>query len=458
MYADRAAARVRLCHSDCRVCTSRATQVSTAPRPKSADELHGLVRRLFPILRSITGDGVRETLRILREWVPLAIEEVRSGTPVLDWTVPPEWRARAAHLTAPDGRRLADLADHTLHLVSYSVPFRGRIGLAELRPHLHSLPERPDHIPYRTSYYREDWGFCLPHRVVETLPKGDYEVVIETELVDGALSYGELALAGERDDEVLFSTHVCHPSLANDNLSGVAVMAALAAELAARPRRRLSYRFLFVPGTIGAITWLARNEATAGRIRHGLVAAGLGDAGPFHYKRSRRGDATIDRAVPAALAGLDERLVVEDFVPFGYDERQYNSPGFALDVGSLTRTPWGRYPEYHTSGDDLDFVSGAQLAGALAAYRAVVDLLEGNEVFRNLSPKGEPMLGRRGLYRSLGGDEAGRERELALLWVLNLSDGAHDLLAIAERSRLPFARLREAADRLLAAGLLAPIS
>lgn len=424
-------------------------------RTTTGAELHGLAARLYPIPRSITGDGVRRTLDLLSEWVPLARVEVPSGTPVLDWTVPREWRLRAAYLVAPDGRRFADVAVHNLHLLNYSAPFRGRLSLAELKPHLFSLPDRPELIPYRTSYYRETWGFCLPHRELEALPEGEYEVVVDTELFDGALSYGELALAGDSEREMLLATHTCHPSLANDNLSGLVVMAALARELAARPRRRLSYRFLFAPGTIGAITWLARNEAKTPKIAHGLVAAGLGDGGGFHYKRSRRGDAPIDRAVPFALAGIGEPVEIEDFVPFGYDERQYNSPGFALPVGSLTRTPWGRYPEYHTSADDLDFIRPEPLERSLAAYRAVVDLLDGNATYRNRSPKGEPMLGRRGLYRPIGGDDGGRERELALLWVLNLSDGVHDLLSIAERARLPFSRIREAADRLLEADLLA---
>jgi aminopeptidase-like protein len=427
-------------------------------RPASGEELHQLAARLFPLLRSITGEGVRRTLELLSEWVPLERVEVPTGTPVLDWTVPREWKVRAAYLVGPDGRRFADVATHTLHLLNYSAPFRGRLPLESLRSHLHSLPDRPDAIPYRTSYYQERWGFCLPHRIVEALPEGDYEVVVDTELAEGALTYGELLLAGESEREVLFSAHLCHPSLANDNLSGVVVLAALARELAARPRRRLSYRFLFAPGTIGAIAWLARNEAGVARIAAGLVAAGLGDGGAFHYKRTRRGDATIDRAVPVALAGLGETVEVEPFSPFGYDERQYNSPGFDLPVGSLTNTPWGRYPEYHTSADDLSFVRPEHLARSLAAYRAVADLLEGNASYWNLSPRGEPMLGRRGLYRTLGGDDSGREGELALLWVLNLSDGAHDLLSIAERARLPFAAIRHAADALLEAELLAPVA
>ncbi len=419
------------------------------------DELHALATRLFPIPRSITGEGVRRSLALLAERIPLAIHEVPSHTPVFDWTVPREWTLRAAHLTAPDGRRVADAARRNLEVLGYSAPFRGRLSLEELRPHLFSLPDRPDRIPYRTSYYKEQWGFCLPHRVVESLPPGDYEVVVDTELTDGSLTYGELHLPGDSVEEVLFSCHCCHPSLANDNLSGMVVATLLAERLAARPRRRLSYRFLFVPGTIGAIVWLARNEEKLGRIRHGLVMAGLGAPGSFHYKRTRRGDAPIDRIVPRALAALGETLEIEPFVPFGYDERQYNSPGIALDVGCLTRTPYGRYPEYHTDADDLDFIRPEALEGALAAYTAVVDLLEGEERFLNLSPKGEPQLGRRGLYRAIGGDDAGRERELALLWVLNLSDGKYSLLDVAERSGLPFPRLREAADALLEVGLLA---
>jgi aminopeptidase-like protein len=429
--------------------------MSTPPASLShGAALHALAARLYRIPRSIAGPGVRETLAVLGEHAPLAIGEIASGTPVLDWIVPREWILRSATLTAPDGRVVADAAVHNLHVLNYSVGFRGTVTLAELRPHLHSLPDRPDRIPYRTSYYREDWGFCLPHRIVETLREGDYEVAIDAEHADGALSWGEVLLPGESSDEVLLSTHCCHPQLANDNLSGLVVMTALAAELVARPRRRYSYRFLFVPGTIGAISWLATHESEARRIRHGVVAAGLGDGGAFHYKRSRRGDAPIDFAVPRALRALGEEPVIEPFVPFGYDERQYNSPGFALPVGALTRTPWGRYPEYHTDADDLDFVRPGHLERSLAVYRAVVDALEGREVYLNLSPKGEPMLGRRGLYRSLGGDEAGRERELALLWVLNLGDGEHDLASVAERAGMPLERVRAAAEALVAAGLL----
>ncbi|QQR76121.1 MAG: DUF4910 domain-containing protein [Holophagales bacterium] len=418
--------------------------------------MHDFAARLFPIPRSLTGDGVRATLLALRELVPLSFHEVPSGTQVFDWTVPQEWNLRRAVLRGPDGTVVADSDERNLQVVGYSTPVRTRLPLAELRPRLHSLPDRPDWIPYRTSYYRETWGFCLPHRVVEALPEGDYDVEIDATLESGSLSYGELFLPGSSDDEVLVSCHVCHPSLANDNLSGIAVSTFLARELARR-ERRLGYRFLWIPGTIGSITWLARNEAAVGRVRHGLVLANLGDPGSFHFKRSRRGTTELDRAVGVALRDIGEPFVLEEFVPFGYDERQYCSPGFDLAVGLLSRTPWGRYPQYHTSADDLSFIRPEALSGSLAACLKIVELLEKNLRYRNLNPRCEPQLGKRGLYRTLGGDDSGRERELALLWTLSLSDGEHDLLTISERSKLPFARLAEAAAALVDAQLLEPL-
>ncbi len=420
----------------------------------SVEEMIRFIAEAYPICRSITGDGLRRTLALIRERIPLDVHEVPSGTPVFDWTVPKEWSIRDAWIKDPGGNKVVDFQTHNLHVLNYSVPVHARLSLEELKEHLFTLPDKPDVIPYRTSYYKEAWGFCLSHHQLLALGEGEYEVFIDSTLEDGSLTYGELLLAGETEREVLLSTHVCHPSLCNDNLSGIAVMTWLAQALQARPRRRYSYCFLFIPGTIGSITWLARNEERAGRIAHGLVAANLGDAGWFHYKRSRRGDAEIDRAVLEVLRASGEDFKVEDFVPFGYDERQYNSPGFNLAVGSLTRTPYGRYPEYHTSADNLDFVKPEALEGSLRTYLAVVDVLEGNRRYLNLNPKCEPQLGRRGLYRSIGGDDAGRARELALLWVLNLSDGEHDLLAVAERSGIRFAAVREAADALLEAGLL----
>ncbi|MGB6992983.1 MAG: DUF4910 domain-containing protein [Thermoanaerobaculia bacterium] len=431
--------------------TSNIRELSVAG---SADEMRRLMTELFPICRSITGDGVRRTLEIVRRLVPLEVIEVPSGTAVFDWTVPDEWNIRDAYIKGPDGEKVVDFGEHNLHVVGYSVPIRQTMPLDELEKHLHSLPEQPELIPYRTSYYNEIWGFCLSHARRASLEEGEYEVVIDSSLEPGHLTYGELVLPGEREEEILISCHVCHPSLANDNLSGLAVAVFLAKALEAA-ERRFTYRFLFIPGTIGSITWLARNEETSQRIRAGLVAANLGDPGSFHYKRSRQGDTEIDRAVQVALRDTGEEYRVEDFVPFGYDERQYCSPGFDLAVGSLTRTPWGQYPEYHTSADNLELVTDDSLQGSLEMYLEVVQILEQNRRFRNLNLKCEPQLGKRGLYGSLGGGTEGRDQQLARLWVLNLSDGEHTLLDIAERSGMSFARVAEAAEALLAAELLA---
>jgi len=415
--------------------------------------MHALAADLYPICRSITGDGVRRTLARLQEEIPLEVHELPTGTPVLDWTVPREWNIRDAWIEGPGGERVVDFADSNLHVVSYSTPVRRRLSLAELRPHLHSLPEQPELIPYRTSYYRETWGFCLPHALLETLPEGDYEVCVDSSLEDGHLTWGELLLEGEEEGEVLISCHVCHPSLANDNLSGIAVATALAGELAQR-RRRHSFRFVFIPATIGSIAWLAQNEPRLPAIRHGLVLSILGGPGPLTWKRTRRGDAAVDHAVEHVLEHLGDPFDVRDFHPFGYDERQYCSPGFDLPVGCLTRTPYGEFPEYHTSADDLSFVRPEHLAGALDALRSVIDVLEGDRAYVNLSPKGEPQLGRRGLYCNTGGSSERKVDQLALLWVLNQSDGSHSLLDIARRARMPFAAIEDAAAALRDAGLL----
>ncbi len=429
-------------------------------RDEAADlreDLWDFVLAAAPLARSLTGNGVRRTLRLFPEELGLEIHEIPTGTEVLDWTVPREWNLERAWIRDPHGTTVVDTRDHLLHVVGYSTPIQTSISLGELQNHLHSLPDQPDLIPYRTSYYKETWGFCLPHRQREALMEGDYEVLIDSTLEPGALSYGEIFLPGAEDTEFLISTHVCHPAMANDNLSGIAVSLGLARILAAREDRRFGYRFVFVPGTLGSISWLARNRKTVGRIGHGLVAANLGDPGAFHYKRSRRGNATIDRAVERVLADRGLADHITDFVPFGYDERQYCSPGFDLPVGLLSRTPWGQYPQYHTSADDLDFISSQRLAESVSLYLDVIDVVEANRCYRNLAPHGEPQLGRRGLYRSLGGDDRGRERELALLWLLNLSDGDHDLLAIAERSNQAWDLLSEARDNLLAADLLEPL-
>ena len=416
-------------------------------------EMHALIARLYPLCRSITGDGVRKTLEILNDVIPVRVHEVPSGTPVLDWTVPREWNIRDAYVKAPDGRRLVDFQASNLHVVSYSVPVRARMTLKELRPRLHTRPDFPEAVPYRTSYYTETWGFCLSQRQLEAMPEGDYDVMIDASLEPGSLSYGEAYLEGSTDDEVLISCHVCHPSLANDNLSGIALVAFLARALASVPRR-YSYRFLFIPGTIGSIAWLARNEERVGRVKHGLVIAGVGAAGPFTYKRSRRGDAEVDRAAVHVLRHQAGEFAIQEFSPYGYDERQFCSPGFNLPIGCFMRVPHGEYREYHTSADDLSLVTPEALAASLRTSRAIVDVLEGNVRYMNQNPKGEPQLGKRGLYRAVGGDVDRHSRELGMLWVLNLSDGHHTLLDIADRANLAFENIRSVAATLAEHGLL----
>lgn len=418
--------------------------------------IHALAADLYPICRSITGQGLRETLAIIKERIPLEITEVPTGTAVFDWTVPKEWNIRDAYIADARGRRVVDFQKCNLHAMNYSVPVRRTMPLSELRSHLFTIPDHPDWIPYRTSYYKETWGFCLSHSRMLALEDGMYEVRIDSTLAEGHLTYGEYYIPGRTSDEVLISCHICHPSLANDNLSGLSVAVALAELLGGRTLR-YSYRFLFIPGTIGAITWLAGNRDRVDRIRHGLVLTCLGDAGGFHYKKSRRGDAVIDRVVEHVLRHGGEPYEVLDFSPYGYDERQYGSPGFNLAVGCLMRSVWGQFPEYHTSADNLDFVQPRQLARSLCVCASIVDLLENNYCYRNQSPYCEPQLGKRGLYRSSGGEGIGIET-MAQLWVLNLSDGEHSLLDIAERAKIPFRFVSEAADRLLQAGLLSVLS
>jgi aminopeptidase-like protein len=425
----------------------------TALDHEAGTELHEFVSDLFPICRSITGDGLRETLRRIGDRVPLELREVPTNTQVFDWTIPREWNIRDAYVKDGEGRRVVDFAASNLHVVNYSVPVDLRLPLSELREHLATIPERPDWIPYRTSYYREDWGFCLSHDSLLSLEEGEYEVRIDSTLEDGSLTYGECYLPGDEEAEVLISAHVCHPSLANDNLSGVAVATFVARALAAM-RRRLSYRFVFVPGTIGAIAWLHANQEQVARIRHGLVLTCTGDAGHITYKRSRRGRADIDRAVAHVLAHSGEPFELVDFSPDGYDERQYCSPGFDLPVGCFMRTQHGRFPEYHTSADNLEFVRPAALADSLRKVLAAVSVLEGNATYTNLNPHGEPQLGRRGLRGSVGGRVDTSLGDLALRWVLNLSDGGHSLLDVAERSGIEFGAIRAAADALLEHELL----
>jgi aminopeptidase-like protein len=425
-------------------------------QPDIGYEMYRLIAELFPICRSITGNGVRETLRIIGRHIPVEVHNVPTGTQVFDWTVPREWNITDAYVKNSRGERVIDFQVSNLHVVNYSVPVKKRMSLAELRPHLFTLPDYPDWIPYRTSYYNENWGFCLSHDQLMELRDEEYEVCIDSSLEPGFLTYGECILPGESSDEVLISCHVCHPSLANDNLSGITLALFLAKHLS-NVKRRYSYRFIFIPGTIGSITWLSQHEAHTSRIKHGLVLASVGAGDKLTYKKSRRGNAEIDQAVLNVLRHSGSSYDILDFSPYGYDERQFCSPGFDLPVGCFMRTPNGSFAQYHTSADNLDFVQPLLLAESFALALTIVSLLDDNRVYNNQNPKCEPQLGKRGLYRKIGGVEGGVD-ELALLWVLNLSDGTHSLLDIAERSGCAFDTIKRATDTLLDHHLLKSIS
>jgi len=404
-----------------------------------------LIEKLYPICRSITGDGNRKTLRHVQEIIPLKIHEVPSGTSVYDWTVPKEWNIRDAYIKDKSGVRIVDFKKSNLHVVNYSVPVHTTLPLEELKKNIFTIPDKPDWIPYRTSYYHETWGFCLSHKQFEELEDGEYEVFIDSTLDNGYLTYGEYTIQGQTQDEVLFSVHICHPSLCNDNLSGIGMATYLAKHLSLQKQLRYSYRFLFIPGTIGSIVWLHQNESHVHRIKHGLVITLVGDSGRMTYKKSRQATAEIDRAVVQVLKDSKKPYDVIDFFPYGYDERQYCSPGFNLPVGCLMRTPHGKYPEYHTSADNVIFIKADKLSDSFKKYNSVIDILESNHRYKNKNPKCEPQLGKRGLYKKIGGRNDKDTVQMALLWVLNLSDSNNDLLSIAERSGLPFDQIAEAA-------------
>ncbi len=428
----------------------------TVAAQTSGNALHALAAELYPICRSITGDGVRRSLAILSRHVPIAITEIPSGTQVFDWEVPLEWNIEDAAVFGPNGERVIDFQAHNLHLVSYSEPVAQTLPLRDLDARLHSLPDQPAWIPYRTSYYRRTWGFCLSHSARQALAPGDYRVEIRSSLAPGSLTYGEIVIPGRSQEEVLFFTHVCHPSLANDNAAGMAVASSLASWVASEPRR-YTYRFVFAPGTIGSLCWLKRNERRLGRVRAGLVLGLLGDPGSLTYKLSRSGETETDAVASYMLGKADRSGRVIPFSPYGYDERQLCSPGFNLPVGRLTRSVNGGYSQYHTSADDLTLIKPECLEHSLEACRLFVQVLDDNRRYVNLHPKGEPRLGKRGLYGATGGMSPA-EREHAMLWVLNQSDGSKSTLDISLRSGLDFSLLRDASSQLSEAGLLRELS
>ena len=423
-------------------------------------QIYDLIARLFPICRSQTGEGTRESLRMLRELIPVELHEVPSGTPVLDWEVPQEWNISDAWIADSSGKRVVDFQKSNLHVVNGSQPIRATLPWSELKTHLITLPEQPDLVPYRASFFGNGWGFCLSQKQFDALDdqsEREYEVCIDASRTDGSLTLGEFFIPGQSESEILLSTHTCHPSLANDGLSGMALAAFIGQWLQSRPRR-YSYRLLFAPATIGAITWLALNELELSRIRHGLVLSCLGDPGRFNYRRTRQGQTEIDRTVAEVMTDLAVPFQQHDFEPFGYDQRQFCSPGFDLPVGCLMRTPNGEYPEYHTSADNLNLVTPGALGRSFEVITRIIKRLEENysEAYINVRPKGEPRLGKHGLYHAFGSRPDAAELQNALLWVLNLSDGKHSLSDIAHRSNCPQDRLTEAAHLLVEHGFLNP--
>ncbi len=463
------------------------------------DRMYQFACQMFPWHRSIMGAGVRRTLEAIGQHIPLQIRSVPSGTDVLGWKIPDEWVIRNAFVHDELGQTVIDYQRSNLHVVNYSTPVDRRMTWDELKPHLHTLPDRPDWIPYRTSYFQQTWGFCLSHHDFERIAASgqrEYHVRIDAEFKPGTLEYGELVLPGRRQDEMLFTTHICHPSLANDNLSSIVVLTELAKQLAAETEREFTQRFLFAPATIGAITWLAINRHNAHRIRAGLVLANLGDSGSFHYKQSRQGDALIDRIASKVIDRQPVKTQTREFTPFGYDERQYCSPGFNLPMGRLTRTPNDEYPQYHTSADDLSLISPSALAESLSMCfdiateftqaamnvsnwrtsscasseiaRDLKDLsknaasqrpFELDQRFLNTHPECEPPLGVYGLYRGYGQSNNFVDQQLfqqAVLWVLNYSDGLHSLADIQQISHLDIDVVQRSTERLLECGLLRP--
>lgn len=410
-------------------------------------EIEKYFDRLFPICRSITGNGVRETLKIISELVPLKIDEIPSGTSVFDWIIPKEWNISDAYITTPDGRKICDFKKHNLHVVNYSVPVHKKISFDELKLHLHTLPSKPDAIPYVTSYYKENWGFCIAYNEYKTLPQqGNYEVFIDSSLADGSLTYADCVLEGESKEEILLSTYICHPSMANNELSGPLVAMFLYQKLSQLSKRKYTYRFVFIPETIGALTYLNKyGEHLKKYCKAGYVITCIGDRGIFHYKQSKYGNTLADKAAIHTLKYSRKPFRVLPFYPGGSDERQYCSPAFNLPVGSLMRTPYREYPEYHTSLDNKGFISFKALSESVEMYFEIIQTLELNDKYINQYPYGEPQLSKRGLY--IG--ELNRDEVMQMMYILQYSDGSNDLIDIAERIKIKVNDLSKVVDLLI---------
>jgi len=416
-------------------------------------EIYSFIEKLFPICRSITGNGTRKTLELIKQHIPIEINDIPSNTKVFDWNVPKEWNIIDAYVKNSKGEKIIDFKISNLHILQYSISIHKKIFLDELKNHLYTLEEYPNWIPYKTSYYQENWGFCMSYKQFQTLEDDEYEVFIDSTLENGSLTYGELFFKGEIEDEILFSTYICHPSMCNDNLSGVSLLTFLAKTLIDK-KTKYSYRFLFIPETIGAISWLAKNENNVHKMKYGVVATCVGDSGQLTYKKTKQGNTLIDKIVEKILVDSRDSYEIVDFFPTGSDERQFSSPGFNIPVGSLVRTLYGKFPEYHTSADNMDFINSKSLQDSFTKYNSIIHVLENNVIYKNQNPKCEPNLGKRKLYDLIGANKELPSNSNSIFWLLNQSDGNTSLLEIATKSNISFIDIKNMADILVSHDLL----
>jgi aminopeptidase-like protein len=418
----------------------------------TGQKIYALLSELFPINRSLTGQGVRDTLTRLQDFIPLDIHSVESGTTAFDWTTPPEWNIREAWVKNAEGEKIIDFQVSNLHVMGYSTPVDKTMQFSELRGHLHSLPEQPDAIPYITSYYKERWGFCLSHEQLLSLPEGEYHVYIDSDLSEGILNYADLVIPGESSEEIMFSTYICHPSMANNELSGPCLATYLAKWLMETPRK-YTYRFVFVPETIGAVVYLSKQlEQLQKNVKAGYVLTCCGDDRCYSFVESRQGNTLADRAARSVLNHLHPDHLIYSFLQRGSDERQYCAPGIDLPIASVMRSKYGEYPEYHTSLDNLELVSPAGLQGAFDVYTSIIELLEFNDYYK-VNCLCEPQLGKRGLYPDLS-TKGSAQAVRTLSNLIAYSDGERDLIQIAEKINVPAAQLYDTITKLINADLL----
>jgi len=418
--------------------------------------MYDLVKDLFPICRSITGNGVRETLKIIQQHIPININEVPTGTKVFDWTVPKEWNIKDAYIMDENSNKIIDFKKNNLHVVGYSVPVNKTVSLPELQEHLYSLPEQPEAIPYVTSYYKEMWGFCITHKKREILKEGKYKVFIDSELKNGALTYGELIIPGKSEKEVFLSTYICHPSMANNELSGPVVTTFLVKWIMSKPRR-YTYRIIFIPETIGSITYLNKNlDVMKQNIIVGFNVSCVGDNSVYSYLPTRNGNTYADKIALNILSFKHPKFVKYSFLDKGSDERQYNAPGVDLPVCCIMRSKYGTYPEYHTSLDNLEFVNPEGLSGSYEVFKECLNLIEENRKYK-IKCLGEPQLGKRGLYPTISTKLSTKEVK-GIINFISYSDGKNDLIDISNKINVPVWELYLIIEKLLKADLLEVIN